>query len=71
MPHTAAGDASVVAERLRANVEKSRIGPDFSVTTSIGVAERIPGEAVDQWFRRADQALYRAKNSLRNRVVSQ
>jgi PleD family two-component response regulator len=31
------------------------------------VAERAPGEPVTDWLRRADEALYRAKDKGRNR----
>ena len=40
----------------------------LSVTVSIGVAEREPGLNTTQALRVADQALYRAKQSGRNRV---
>ena len=43
---------------------------DLSVTVSIGVAEPGPGtRAVEQVIESADQALYRAKHSGRNRVA--
>ena|GEM_PF-124895 len=42
----------------------------MSVTCSFGVAEWQPGETVDRLLKRADAALYRAKNGGRNRVVA-
>jgi len=42
----------------------------LSVTCSLGVAERREGEAIDQLLKRADAALYKAKNDGRNRVVA-
>ena len=41
-----------------------------SITCSFGVAEWQVGESVDQLLKRADTALYRAKNEGRNHVVS-
>jgi two-component system, cell cycle response regulator len=41
-----------------------------SITCSFGVTEWQAGESVDQLLKRADTALYRAKNEGRNRVVS-
>jgi PleD family two-component response regulator len=38
-------------------------------TVSIGVSERRPGESVSTWYGRTDRALYRAKESGRNKVV--
>lgn len=66
----AAVDESVardVAERVRAAVAVPS-GGEPSVTISVGLAQRRPGEDVESLVRRADRALYRAKNSGRNRV---
>jgi two-component system, cell cycle response regulator len=41
----------------------------LSVTCSLGVARARPGESVDQLLKRADAALYEAKESGRDRVV--
>jgi diguanylate cyclase (GGDEF)-like protein len=38
------------------------------VTVSVGVAELMPGESVPTWLERADRALYRAKDSGRDRL---
>jgi PleD family two-component response regulator len=35
---------------------------------SIGVAEYVPGESIEQTFARADRALYKAKQLGRDRV---
>ena len=65
--------AAEVAERLRDRVEKKKIyhqGHPWPVTISIGVAA-FPGDTGDteKLINYADQALYRAKKSGRNRVV--
>lgn len=77
MPETDQGGACKVAERLRDVVARLRLthgapGAGPFVTLSIGIATQIPGEDVCAEFllRLADQALYAAKNSGRNRVVA-
>lgn len=66
--------AVAFGERLRANVEKhvSYDGRNrFSRTASLGVAVSREGEEIEakELVRRADQALYKAKETGRNRVV--
>ena len=76
MPETNLAAAMVVAERLRAAVAAEPFvlhatGNTIPVTISIGLAVAAEtGEPVEQLLRRADEALYAAKNSGRNRVVS-
>jgi len=43
--------------------------PLGTVTFSAGIAQLLPGEADGDMLRRADEALYNAKNSGRNRVI--
>ena len=64
----------IVAERIRAAVEARPIplpsGKELSVTISIGGAYSLPWirSTAALWIDRADQQLYRAKRSGRNRV---
>jgi diguanylate cyclase (GGDEF)-like protein len=60
--------AARIAERARATVAASAVGPQVRVTVSLGVAERRGGESRDELIRRADGALYAAKRAGRNRV---
>ncbi len=66
--------ALVCAERMRAALESLRVDhPGFEevVTVSLGVAERLPSmESVDDLLKAADDALFRAKESGRNRVIA-
>ena len=74
LPETDAASAAEAAERLRAAIEKSELPgagglPVLKMTVSIGYAEMAQGdEDIDTLMRRADDALYEAKNSGRNRV---
>ncbi len=63
----AAGGAKL-AESLRAKIEAETFDVIGQMTVSFGVAEQLPGERFDKWFRRADYALYQAKNAGRNQV---
>ena len=76
MPDTEPHVAEKVAERIRHEIESQpfAIGggtQSLQVTVSIGVASMIPGkDSVDTLVKRADAALYEAKNNGRNRVVA-
>ena len=66
-PHTTKIDAYKLAEKIRKIVEKSKhIVP---ITMSFGVTEHENDEDKDSMFKRADNALYEAKKSGRNKVV--
>jgi diguanylate cyclase (GGDEF)-like protein len=73
LPHTDEEGASVVAERIRQTVEQVELvaeaGP-VRFTVSIGIATYKKDMPLEQIVGRADQALYKAKQSGRNRVVS-
>ncbi len=67
-PDTALDTAFLLAERLRQSVAKADFAQAGRITVSIGIAECLPGETWEQWFQRADAALYRAKAGGRNQV---
>ncbi len=63
--------ARMVAEQLRGTLENHNFGAlidNQSCTASFGVAQLEEGECYKDLFAIADRALYRAKNSGRNRV---
>lgn len=68
LPHTALDGARKVAEKLREALDEHPHSKVGRVTASFGVAERLEGETKKTWFRRADQALYRAKHKGKNCV---
>ncbi len=68
MPDNALDGAAEVAYRIRERVAGAAL--PFSITVSIGIAAGDPQrDSPEQTFDRADQALYRAKASGRDRVV--
>ena len=75
LPGMEAEQARAVADKLRAQFETQdfvhvwRNGEPIPFTVSIGVTARISGERdVEAMLKRADQALYKAKETGRNRV---
>jgi len=76
MPDTDGQVAERGAERIRSEIEKApfAIGRDdqtIAVTVSVGVSSLSRGvDSVAELMKRADLALYEAKNGGRNRVVA-
>ncbi len=71
LPMTGLTKAEGIAQRIRESVGDLIVdfeGTEISVTLSLGVAVHRPEETMDQLLQRADEALYRAKESGRNRV---
>lgn len=72
LPDTALAGAVTVAERIRAGVEANAIAqPNTAFTVSMGVAAWRRGRGVPDILNAADGALYRAKNTGRDRVASE
>lgn len=67
-PHTDLEGAHMLAESIRKQVEQIESGLEEPVRISFGVAALAPGETAAAATARADAALYRAKESGRNRV---
>ena len=59
----------VDAEDARGVLERLRRAMPHGQTCSAGIARFRPGDSMDSLLGRADQALYAAKNSGRNRVI--
>lgn len=75
LPDTPAQGAREVAERIRRAIALGEIrtrdaeSPVGQVTVSCGVTQRLHHESVDDALLRADQALYGAKQSGRNKTL--
>ena len=69
--HTDEDGAGQLAERIRRAIAAigSINGRDLCITASLGVSLMPPGATSEELFERADQALYRAKQSGRNRWI--
>ena len=65
--------AKTVAEKLRSTIEEMSVqfnGAQIPLTISIGMHTADPEESLDVMLNRADENLYTAKNSGRNRIVN-
>jgi diguanylate cyclase (GGDEF)-like protein len=72
LPKTGINEGAEIAERIRAEVEKSICtfdNFDIRVTLSLGVAELIPNALINDIVKIADEKLYIAKEQGRNRVI--
>lgn len=70
LPRTSLEVALNLAESIRAAVAKVCIPGLPRFTVSIGVARHESNESIDELFKRVDDALYKAKNDGRNRVLA-
>ena len=71
LPETSAEHAAALCDKLRAVVAAHPwhlLHPDLSVTISFGVADTLNGDDLEALVRRADDKLYEAKRSGKNRV---
>jgi len=75
LPGVATEGAAEVAERIRKSVEDVVLltgdGKETRITVSIGVNSYVPstGDSPDEFMKKSDDALYKAKESGRNRYV--
>jgi diguanylate cyclase (GGDEF)-like protein len=77
LPHTNLDQAQAIAEQLRLTIANQdfkhewHTGQPIAFTVSVGVATRAAGETdTAAILKRADEALYKAKDGGRNRVMS-
>ena len=68
LPEISVEGAAVQAERIRKEVETHAFAVAGRVTVSFGMAEFRRDDTVDSIVKRADEALYRAKERGKNRV---
>ncbi len=69
LPETNETNAVIVAEHLRVLISEADLLADRKITVSVGISELRASEPLEAWIKSADDALYKAKETGRNRVV--
>lgn len=64
-----ADQAARIAQKIRSIIEEYNFIKGDNQTVSLGVTQYIVGESEESFLKRADEALYTAKQSGRNKVV--
>jgi len=74
LPETNLKEASVIANKVALAISRQATvledGTELSMTSSVGVTQRKQKENIDEVLKRADDFLYFAKESGRDRVIS-
>ncbi len=68
LPETHIEQAILVAEKIRSTIENHQFTKMLKVTCSLGVAQFRTTDNYTNLFKRVDEALYKAKNTGKNRV---
>jgi len=73
-PETRLEDALSLANKIREKVETSKFhyeNKPVAITASAGLATFRPNDTIEDVFKRADAAMYRAKETGRNRCIAE
>jgi len=68
--HTKADEAKIVAEKIRKSIEEFLFDTVENVTISCGLSEISDNDTANTFLKRADSALYQAKHSGKNKVIT-
>lgn len=69
LPETSISKAYIVAEKIKTSIENFLFHNDLIVTASLGLAEFHSDDDYTSFFKRADNAMYKAKHSGKNKVI--
>lgn len=69
LPNAKIQEATIVAEKIRREIEKMKIDGIKKITISLGVTQCVEDDTEEDIFKRVDNSLYLAKLTGRNKVV--
>jgi len=69
LPQTNLAGTKIVANRIANSIENHKFDSIKRVTASFGLTEFREGDDVNELIKRADEALYKAKNGGRNMII--
>lgn len=68
LSHTNLSDSLLVAQKIRQTIESYTFTQELKITCSFGVSQLHSNDTYIELFKKADKALYKAKNNGKNRV---
>jgi diguanylate cyclase (GGDEF)-like protein len=68
LPKTTAQQAFQIAEKIRITIMEEDFSPAQNITISAGITEYMQGDTTEKIIQRADEELYKAKESGRNQI---
>jgi diguanylate cyclase len=69
LPETSIERAYIVAEKIRKSIENFIFHDNLTITASVGVSQFHSNDDYNSFFKRADEAMYTAKHSGKNKVI--
>ena len=70
LPQTPLQKATLVANQLKQIIQQTQFKGVGNITISLGVTQYIQNEEINSFIKRADDALYEAKQNGRNKVIT-
>jgi len=70
LPNTGIEEAKMLAERIRASIQKRKFSNDAAVSCSFGIANMRGSISLAELIHRADRSMYQAKKKGKNNIIA-